>query len=82
MELRAKMSDIAINKAETSILERQEASNGKYELLKEQTAIFESKYASKTEVHNLRESISTLAKIVYIGLGIMLALQFIIPLLK
>lgn len=82
IKLRAKLSAIAINKAETTILERQEASNGKYDLLKEQTARFEAQYATKTEVKALIESISTLSKIVYIGLGIVLALQFIIPLLE
>jgi hypothetical protein len=82
IKLRAKMSSIAINKAEKSILERQEASNGKYDLLKEQSAKFEATYSTKSEVRAISEAVASLSKIVYIGLGILAALQFLIPLFK
>jgi hypothetical protein len=78
IKLRGELSDIAITKSETAMLERMEASNGKFALLKEQA----SEFATRADIKSLDDKISATNRIVYIGLGIILALQFIIPLMK
>ena len=67
MKLRAKVSDIAIQKGENATMEWKESSNNKYALLKEQAAEF----ASKQEVE-------TLKKMMYMFMGAAIGIQMII----
>lgn len=83
-ELRWKLSETAINKAETAMTERMEASNNKFALLKEQAAVLPSKNDLQglrtefnIELKSLIGKVDLLAKLVYIGLGVLLVLEFV-----
>lgn len=85
-KLRWRLSGIAITKAEETITERMEASNNKFALLKEQTATFPTRVELNTSIEALNrrmetqdKAIANLSRIVYIGLGVVLVLQFLIP---
>lgn len=71
IKLRSKLSEIAIKKSETAMLERMESSNNKFGLLKEQAGEF----ASKKEVE-------TLQKMVYIALGGFIVVEFLLKYLQ
>lgn len=84
--LRWKLSAIAITKAEDTIIERMEASNNKFALLKDQAASFPTRLeltafidALNRRMETQDKAIANLSRIVYIGLGVVLVLQFLIP---
>lgn len=84
------MSEKAIDKALESMNERQEISNNKFALLKEQAIEAERRFAQKTDLIAMEEKnqiryeaqqkqIAALARVAAIALGILLTLQFLIP---
>jgi hypothetical protein len=82
--LRDRMSELAINKAETAMSERMESSNNKFALLKEQAAMLPNRNdveSVRTEcnikITALTDKVDLLAKLVYIGMGILLVLEFL-----
>lgn len=78
IELRSKLNEIAIQKAETALLERMESSNNKFGLLKEQAAGF----ATKADLKSLDDKINVLTRFMYIAIGGLAALEFVIMYLK
>lgn len=85
-KLRWRLSEIAITKAEDTIIERMEASNNKFALLKEQSTTFPTRLELNSFIDALNrrmetqdKAIANLSRIVYIGLGVVLVLQFLIP---
>lgn len=78
MLLTDKLNQLAVNKMETMLLERAESSNNKYALLKEQTVTF----ATNDSLKATNEKVDMLTRLVYIGLGGILVLQFILLYLK
>ena len=84
-ELRWRLSENAINKSETAMLERAETSNNKYALLKEQYVEFQqsvSQLPKRTEIDlqmkTLSDKVDLLAKLVYIGLGGVIVLEIVL----
>lgn len=71
VDLRSQLSEMAIRKSETAMLERMESSNNKFGLLKEQAGDF----ATKADLGNI-------SKLVYMGMGGLLALQIILQLVR
>ena len=72
-ELRWRLSETAINKAESAMTQRMEDSNNKYALLKEQAAATPTNGDFKA----LSDKVDLLQKLVYIGMGILLVIEFV-----
>src|SRR5688572_23590788 len=68
-EQRAKYSEMAINKAETAIWEKTEASNHKYNLLKEQAGEFATKENVVTAIAGIKVQVAWLTKIILMASG-------------
>jgi len=71
--LRWKLSEVAINKAESAMTQRMEDSNNKYALLKEQAASM----PTNADFKALSDKVDLLSKLVYVGMGIFLVIEFI-----
>lgn len=89
-ELIRNMNDKAVDKALESMNDRQEQSNNKFALLKDQATLAELKYAHKSDLQAMEDKcairfdahqkqIGGLVRVVSIGIGILLTLQFLIP---
>ena|SRR5688572_15307218 len=78
IKLRSQLSDIAINKAETAMTERQESSNGKYELMKEQAA----RFATKEDLKGVSAQMNILQRIIWIGLGGLMVFELLSKYIK
>jgi hypothetical protein len=84
-ELRWRLSENAINKSETAMLERAETSNNKYALLKEQHIEFQqivSQLPKREEIglqlKALEDKVSMLSKFVWIGIGGVIVLEILL----
>lgn len=64
--LRSRMGEVAILKSETTVTERLESHNNKFELLKEQAAHFATK-----------EEVQVLYRFMYLAIGGLLVIEFI-----
>lgn len=67
------MGDIAINKSETSLHDKMEQSNHKYTLLKDQAVTF----ITRTEMDLMEKKVELNSKLIYIGIGGILVLEFV-----
>jgi hypothetical protein len=73
VELTRELGDIAINKSEVSLHDKMEQANHKYTLLKEQSVSF----ITRTEMDLMEKKVELNSKLIYIGIGGILVLEFI-----
>lgn len=74
MELIRQMGDLAINKALDAAKKHDEISNGKYELLRQQSETF----VRKEEWMLLGKKVDDLTRLVYIAIGAIIVIKFIL----
>ena len=72
----------AVNKAETAADKRFEAVNEFRQTLSDQTSTFMSRTEYEAKYDALQKQLDVLTKLVYIGLGAVLALQIVLQYLK
>lgn len=73
VQLTRELGDIAINKSESSLHDKMEQANHKYSLLKEQSAVF----VTRTEMDLMEKKVELNSKLIYIGIGGLLVIEFI-----
>lgn len=74
IELRSQLNETAIHKAEIAVNERMESSNNKFGLLKEQA----TEFVTKNQLMPIEKQLSILTRMVYVGLGGIIVLEFIL----
>lgn len=73
VQLTRELSEVAINKSESSLHDKMEQSNHKYTLLKDQAASF----VTRTEMDLMEKKVELNSKLIYIGIGGILVLEFV-----